>query len=100
MPSIDDVLQDGSPQRHGCSQPVPPADIYLPGNVWAEPSPVSEGTGGKRESLRPSVPFRVQVLSGSKFYSADTHRRGQAQLNLPSWLPASPRVLSHSGYFA
>ncbi|GAB1299966.1 E3 ubiquitin-protein ligase MGRN1 [Apodemus speciosus] len=30
VPSIDDVLQDGSPQRHGCSQPVPPADIYLP----------------------------------------------------------------------
>lgn len=31
VPSIDDVLQDGSPQHHGCSQPVPPADIYLPG---------------------------------------------------------------------
>ncbi|XP_051024398.1 E3 ubiquitin-protein ligase MGRN1 isoform X8 [Acomys russatus] len=29
-PSVDDVLQDGSPQHHGCSQPVPPADIYLP----------------------------------------------------------------------
>lgn len=34
VPSIDDVLQDGSPQHHGCSQPVPPADIYLPGNTW------------------------------------------------------------------
>lgn len=32
VPSVDDVLQDGSPQHHGCSQPVPPADIYLPGN--------------------------------------------------------------------
>lgn len=45
VPSIDDVLQDGSPQHRGCSQPVPPADIYLPGNgikshidSWTQPT--------------------------------------------------------------
>ncbi|XP_037363567.1 E3 ubiquitin-protein ligase MGRN1 isoform X2 [Talpa occidentalis] len=30
-PSIENVLQDGSPERCGHSQPGPPADIYLPG---------------------------------------------------------------------
>lgn len=57
VPSVDDVLQDGSPQHRGCSQPVPPADIYLPGNstkscvnIWAEPSSVSERTEGISET--------------------------------------------------
>lgn len=58
VPSIDDVLQDGSPQHRGCSPPVPPADIYLPGNgikshidIWAQPtSCLSEGRGRKGES--------------------------------------------------
>uniref|UniRef100_A0A8D2DGB1 E3 ubiquitin-protein ligase n=1 Tax=Sciurus vulgaris TaxID=55149 RepID=A0A8D2DGB1_SCIVU len=31
VPSIEDVLQDSSPEHQGCSQPGPPADIYLPG---------------------------------------------------------------------
>uniref|UniRef100_A0A5F9CU89 E3 ubiquitin-protein ligase n=1 Tax=Oryctolagus cuniculus TaxID=9986 RepID=A0A5F9CU89_RABIT len=30
VPSIEDVLQDGSPEHHGLGQPGPPADIYLP----------------------------------------------------------------------
>lgn len=44
VPSIDDVLQDGSPQHHGCSQPVPPADIYLPGWSTSMETPHSLGT--------------------------------------------------------
>lgn len=31
MPSIENVLQDGSPEPCGRSQPGAPADIYLPG---------------------------------------------------------------------
>lgn len=30
VPSIENVLQDGSPEPCGCCQPGPPADIYLP----------------------------------------------------------------------
>lgn len=33
VPSIEDVLQDSSPEHHSCSQPGPPADIYLPGKA-------------------------------------------------------------------
>lgn len=31
VPSIENVLQDGSPEPCGCNHPGPPADIYLPG---------------------------------------------------------------------
>lgn len=30
VPSIENVLQDGSPEPCGCCQPGPPTDIYLP----------------------------------------------------------------------
>lgn len=103
VPSIDDVLQDGSPQHHGCSQPVPPADIYLPGNgtksridIWAEPTSVSEGRGRKGESrVRPSVPLQSPGhLSDSKLYSANPAAR--LRPGLVCLLPScSPRVISH-----
>lgn len=32
MPSIENVLQDGSPEPRGRGQSSAPADIYLPGN--------------------------------------------------------------------
>ncbi|XP_046300436.1 E3 ubiquitin-protein ligase MGRN1 isoform X2 [Marmota monax] len=46
VPSIEDVLQDSSPEHHGCSQPGPPADIYLPGWSTSLETPCSLGTTG------------------------------------------------------
>lgn len=86
VPSIDDVLQDGSPQHHGCSQPVPPADIYLPGNstkpvlTFGQSLPLSlreQEKGNLRDLL---YPLRAQVLSGAELYPANPHSMGQAHL--------------------
>ncbi|XP_069861738.1 E3 ubiquitin-protein ligase MGRN1-like isoform X2 [Dipodomys merriami] len=46
VPSLEDVLQDGSPQHHGCGPPGPSADIYLPGWSTSMESPHSLGTAG------------------------------------------------------
>ncbi|XP_036166950.1 E3 ubiquitin-protein ligase MGRN1 isoform X7 [Myotis myotis] len=39
VPSIDNVLQDGSPEPCGCCQPGPPTDIYLPGRSISMKTP-------------------------------------------------------------
>ncbi|XP_042554035.1 E3 ubiquitin-protein ligase MGRN1 isoform X2 [Dipodomys spectabilis] len=46
VPSLEDVLQDGSPQHHGCGPPGPSADIYLPGWSTSMETPHSLGTAG------------------------------------------------------
>ncbi|XP_040829344.1 E3 ubiquitin-protein ligase MGRN1 isoform X1 [Ochotona curzoniae] len=46
VPSIEDVLQDGSPEHHGFGQPAPPADIYLPGWSTSMETPRSPGASG------------------------------------------------------
>ncbi|KAM5228376.1 E3 ubiquitin-protein ligase MGRN1 isoform 2-T2 [Ctenodactylus gundi] len=46
VPSIEEVLQDGSPESHGCSQPGPPADIYLPGWSTSMEAPLGLSTAG------------------------------------------------------
>ncbi|XP_062036532.1 E3 ubiquitin-protein ligase MGRN1 isoform X3 [Lepus europaeus] len=51
VPSIEDVLQDGSPEHHGLGQPGPPADIYLPG--W---STSMETTGALWPPLGGTIP--------------------------------------------
>ncbi|XP_004438162.1 PREDICTED: E3 ubiquitin-protein ligase MGRN1 isoform X2 [Ceratotherium simum simum] len=46
VPSIENVLQDGSPQPCGRGQPRPPADIYLPGWPTSRETPCSLRTTG------------------------------------------------------
>nr|XP_019612002.1 PREDICTED: E3 ubiquitin-protein ligase MGRN1 isoform X2 [Rhinolophus sinicus] len=46
VPSIENVLQDGSPEPCGCSHPGPPADIYLPGWSTSMETPRSLLTTG------------------------------------------------------
>ncbi|XP_053412093.1 E3 ubiquitin-protein ligase MGRN1 isoform X2 [Nycticebus coucang] len=46
VPSIENVLQDSSPEHCGCSQPGPPADIYLPGWSTSMETPCSLSTTG------------------------------------------------------
>ncbi|XP_012599107.1 E3 ubiquitin-protein ligase MGRN1 isoform X3 [Microcebus murinus] len=46
VPSIENVLQDSSPEHCGCSQPGPPADIYLPGWSTSMETPRSLSTTG------------------------------------------------------
>ncbi|XP_066238787.1 E3 ubiquitin-protein ligase MGRN1 isoform X1 [Saccopteryx leptura] len=51
VPSIENVLQDGSPEPCGCCQPGPPADIYLPGWPTSVEMPRSLTTTGPTQQL-------------------------------------------------
>ena len=75
MPSIENVLQDGSPEPCGRSQPSAPADVYLPGK---------DGTPEVLESRRaaslPSEPGSL-LVAGKTFLSAPACPGSHTTLN-------------------
>jgi len=64
VPSIENVLQDGSPEPCGRSQPGAPADVYLPGKGGTP-----EVLESRRAALLASEPGSF-LVAGKAFLSA------------------------------
>lgn len=75
MPSIENVLQDGSPEPCGRSQPGAPADVYLPGK-GATP----EVLESRRAASLPSEPGSF-LVAGKALLSAPACPRSHTALS-------------------